>query len=145
MQRQAQLDLDVQLCFPVYAAARALSRAYAPLLDPVGLTYPQYLTMLALWSSDGPQSVGALGQRLRLDSATLTPLLKRLEAMGLVTRQRDREDERRLQVALTPKGEALQDDVSHVPGALYERAGLSPDDAMQLRRILDALLASLDS
>lgn len=144
MQRPAQLDLDVQLCFPLYAATRALVRAYTPLLEPVGLTYPQYLTMLALWSSDGDVSVGDLGRRLRLDSATLTPLLKRLEAMGLVSRTRDPSDERRVLIAVTEAGERLQDAVAHVPAAIATRAGLDFEDGMALRRLLDTLLATLD-
>lgn len=144
MQRQAQLDLDLQLCFPLYAAARALVQAYGPLLAPVGLTYPQYLTMLALWSADGPLTVGALGRRLRLDSATLTPLLKRLEAAGFVTRTRDVDDERRVLLAVTAAGEALQERVAHVPASIVERTGLTFEDGLALRRLLDGLLATLD-
>jgi MarR family transcriptional regulator, organic hydroperoxide resistance regulator len=143
--RQAQLDLDVQLCFPIYAAARALTRAYVPLLEPVGLTYPQYLTMLALWSADHPLSVGEIGQRLRLDSATLTPLLKRLEAMELVTRERDPADERRVVIAPTRQGNRLRTKVAHVPGALFEKVDLSLNDSRTLRRILDSMLETLDA
>src|SRR5689334_3776194 len=94
--RSRQLELDEQLCFALYDASRALIRAYGPLLDRLGLTYPQYITMLALWESEEPMSVGALGARLHLDSGTLTPLLKRLEQLGLVERRRDSADERRV-------------------------------------------------
>jgi DNA-binding MarR family transcriptional regulator len=149
MARHVQLELDLQLCFPLYAASRALTRAYAPLLEPHGLTYPQYLTLLALWS--GPpsdetagQSVGDLGARLRLDSGTLTPLLKRLEQAGLVRRRRDHDDERRVIVTLTPKGDELQDEVAHVPAALVERVGLAAEDLFALRILLDRMLTSLD-
>ncbi len=144
MARHAQLELDFQLCFPLYAASRAVTRAYAPLLEPHGLTYPQYLTLLALWSDPDGQTVGDLGRRLRLDSGTLTPLLKRLEAAGLVHRQRDPSDERRVVVTLTPAGDRLQDELAHVPGALFERIGLAADDLIALRRILDRLLTSID-
>ncbi len=144
MTRHAQLELDLQLCFPLYAASRALTRTYAPLLEPFDLTYPQYLTLLAMWSSDGESTVGDLGARLRLDSGTLTPLLKRLEARGLVERRRDPADERRVLVSLTESGDRLQDDLAHVPGALVERVGMSVEDGIALRALLDKLLVSLD-
>jgi MarR family transcriptional regulator, organic hydroperoxide resistance regulator len=144
MGRHPQLELDLQLCFPLYAASRALTRAYAPLLEPFGLTYPQYLTLLALWSGPAEQSVGELGDRLSLDSGTLTPLLKRLEAAGLVTRRRDPADERRVIVGLTSRGESLQDELAHVPGALVAQLGLSVDDGIALRRLLGRLLDALD-
>jgi MarR family transcriptional regulator, organic hydroperoxide resistance regulator len=143
MGRHPQLELDLQLCFPLYAASRALTRAYAPLLEPFGLTYPQYLTLLALWSGPCEQTVGALGERLSLDSGTLTPLLKRLEVAGLVTRRRDAADERRVIVALTDRGDALQDDLAHVPGALVGQTGMSADDGIALRRLLGRLLDAL--
>ena len=87
--RYQQLDLDAQLCFPLYAATRAVTRRYGELLAEVQLTYPQYLSLLALWEAEEPLSVGELGERLRLDSGTLTPLLKRVESAGLVVRRRD--------------------------------------------------------
>ena len=106
MGRHPQLELDIQLCFPLAAASRAVTHAYGPLLEPFGLTYPQYLTLLALWSGPERQTVGDLGRRLRLDSGTLTPLLKRLENAGLIERERDPDDERRVIVTLTPAGGA---------------------------------------
>jgi DNA-binding MarR family transcriptional regulator len=145
MVRHPQLELDRQLCFPLYAASRALTRAYGPLLEPHGITYPQYLTLLALWSGPEGQTVGDLGRRLRLDSGTLTPLLKRLEGAGLVTRHRDPDDERRVVVALTEAGDALQDDLAHVPGALVERLGITVEDGLALRSLVDRLLANLDT
>ena len=144
MARHPQLGLDAQLCFPLYAASRALTKAYQPLLEPFDLTYPQYLTMLAVWSAPSEQTVGELGKRLRLDSGTLTPLLKRLEYRGLIERHRDPSDERRVLVSATDAGEALQDDVAHVPTALAERIGMSPDDGATLRRLLDQLLTTDD-
>jgi DNA-binding MarR family transcriptional regulator len=142
--RHPQLDLDAQLCFPLYAAARAVTRAYGPLLRDFGLTYPQYLTLLALWDDGEPMSVGELGSRLRLDSGTLTPVLKRLEQAGLVTRRRDSDDERRVLVALTTAGEDLEDQVSDVPSRLVESLGLNATESRQLRRVLDGLLDRLD-
>lgn len=138
-----QLELNRQLCFPLYAASRSLTRAYAPILDEVGLTYPQYLTMLALWAVDG-QRVGELARRLRLDSGTLTPLLKRLERAGLVTRERAPVDERTVVVNLTDEGRSLQAKVAHVPGAVATQLGLDVDEATQLRTLLDRILTSLD-
>jgi DNA-binding MarR family transcriptional regulator len=143
--RHPQLELDLQLCFPLYAASRAMTRAYAPLLEPAGLTYPQYLALLALWSGPASQTVGELGRRLRLDTGTLTPLLKRLEAAGLVSRERDPADERRVVVTLTPAGDALQDDLAHVPGALVEKMGITFEDGVALRSLVDRLLAHLDA
>lgn len=145
MPRHPQHELDLQLCFPLYAASRALTRAYAPLLAEAGLTYPQYLTMLALWSADAPPTVGDLGRRLRLDSGTLTPLLKRLEAMGLVTRTRDAADERRVVVALTEAGDALQDDLAEVPAGVVDLLGIDLPQAQALRGLLDEVIEHLDA
>lgn len=144
MLRHPQLELDHQLCFPIYAAARAVTRAYAPLLGPHGLTYPQYLALLALWSNAEPLTVGEIGRLLRLDSATLTPLLKRLEGRGLVVRRRDPADERRVLVGLTDDGERLQDAVAHVPHDLARSSGLTMEDAALLRSLLDRLLDAVD-
>ncbi|WP_141014576.1 MarR family winged helix-turn-helix transcriptional regulator [Nocardioides sambongensis] len=144
MPRHPQHELDLQLCFPLYAASRALTRAYGPLLARAGLTYPQYLTLLALWSAEEPLSVGELGARLRLDSGTLTPLLKRLEAAGLVHRRRDTGDERRVVVALTEAGDALQDDLADVPGDVVGLLGIDLEQAQALRGLLDEVLDHLD-
>ncbi|HSX68847.1 MarR family transcriptional regulator [Nocardioides sp.] len=139
-----QLQLDAQLCFPLYAATRAVTGAYADLLGPVGLTYPQYLTVLALGGADAALTVGDLGRSLRLDSGTLTPLLKRLEAAGHVERQRDPVDERRVLVALTEQGRELRDSLADVPLRMAERMGLGRTDVGELRRLLGALLEGLD-
>jgi DNA-binding MarR family transcriptional regulator len=112
------LRLDNQLCFALYGAANRMTRLYRPMLDALGLTYPQYLAMLVLWEAS-PRTVGALGEALDLDSSTLTPLLKRLEAGGLVTRDRDPEDERRVIVSLTDQGRALRDRAMTIPEKLF--------------------------
>jgi len=140
-----QLELDRQVCFPLYAAGRAVTRRYAVLLAEVGLTYPQYVTLLALWESDEPMSVGELGERLRLDSGTLTPVLKRLEAAGYVVRRRDREDERRVLLDVTDAGWALRVQVADVPERLISSLGLPVAKARQLRSLLDELIESLDA
>ncbi|HEX6520121.1 MAG TPA: MarR family transcriptional regulator [Streptosporangiaceae bacterium] len=141
-----QFELDRQLCFALYTASRAVVRAYAPLLEDTGLTYPQYITMLVLWQEpDQPRSVGELGDRLHLDSGTLTPLLKRLAAMGYVTRFRDAEDERRVLVALTAEGLALRDRLAAVPESLLACLGMNASDASALRDQLTALTASLEA
>lgn len=145
MPRHPQLGLDAQLCFPLYAATRAVTRAYGPLLRDFGLTYPQYLTLLALWDNGEPMSVGELGSRLRLDSGTLTPVLKRLEQAGFVTRRRDSADERRVLIALTSAGRDLRDQVSGVPCHLIESLGLSDAESRQLHRLLNNLLDRLDT
>jgi DNA-binding MarR family transcriptional regulator len=142
--RHPQLDLDAQLCFPLYAATRAVTKAYGPLLREFDLTYPQYLTLLALWDGGEPMSVGELGSRLRLDSGTLTPLLKRLEQAGLVTRSRDSGDERRVLVSVTAAGWDLRDQVADVPTRLVEAFGLTVTETRQLRRLLGSLLDRLD-
>lgn len=111
------LALDRQLCFALYAASLAMTKLYKPLLAELGLTYPQYLVMLALWEGDD-QTVSGLGERLTLDSGTLTPLLKRLESSGLVQRQRDATDERRVRVQLTPAGRALRERALRIPPAV---------------------------
>lgn len=137
------LLLDRQVCFPLYAASNLLTRLYRPVLEPLGLTYPQYLVMLVLWEGDGIM-VSELGQRLSLDSGTLTPLLKRMEAAGLVTRARDRADERRVLVSATEQGWALRERVADVPARLVEGMGMSAADGRALRGLLDRLIAELE-
>ena len=136
------LLLDRQVCFPLYAATNLLNRLYGPVLRPLGLTYPQYLVMLVLWEEE-PQTVGALGARLYLDSGTLTPLLKRMEQAGHVSRTRDAEDERRVLIGLTERGRALRADALHVPETIA--GGRSADGLDELRegvRKLGAMLAA---
>jgi DNA-binding MarR family transcriptional regulator len=138
-----QLALDQQLCFALYDASRALIRAYGPLLEPLGITYSQYVTMLALWETSQPVTVGALGDRLGLDSGTLTPLLKRLEQSGLVERHRDPDDERRVLVTPSPDGWALRKIAAHVPGCLQERLQLDVPAMRALRQQLVELAAAV--
>ena len=120
------------LCFALYSAQHAMQQAYAELLEDLGLTYPQYLLMTALWAEDG-RTVGALGRELRLESNTLTPMLKRLEGQGLVSRKRDRKDERRVLIRVTAKGRALQEQAARIPASLVERVGLPLEDLTRLR------------
>ena len=136
------LQLDFQLCFRLYAAGRAMTRAYQPLLANLDLTYPQYLVMLVLWEGDGI-TVKALGERLQLDSGTLTPLLKRLEGAGHVVRRRNPADEREVMLRLTESGRALREKAVAVPPALMKLTGLDLDQAKTLSQLLDTLLASL--
>jgi DNA-binding MarR family transcriptional regulator len=137
------LRLENQLCFGLYAAAHAMNRAYRLKLGPLGLTYPQYLTLLALWEADR-QSVSELGERLRLDSGTLTPVLKRLEAAGLVSRSRNRADEREVEIALTERGLALRLEALGVRQDIVCRLGMAEDEIEKLRRDIDRLLERLD-
>jgi DNA-binding MarR family transcriptional regulator len=143
--RFPELELDAQLCFPLSTAVRAVNRAYTPLLAEVGLTFPQYLSMLALWSSDGTLSVGQLGSRLRLDSGTLTPVLKRLESTGYLQRNRDPSDERRVLVSVTNSGKDLRDEVRNIPVRVAEAMSLMPAEAATLRDLLYKVMDHLDA
>lgn len=126
------------LCFALYSAALAMQAAYKPLLEPLGLTYPQYLALSALWAEDG-QTVGQIGAALTLDSNTLTPLLKRLEQAGWVRRKRDTADERQVRLWLTEAGRALQEKAAGVPPCFLDRTGLDRDQAAALRDEVAAL------
>lgn len=136
------LRLDRQICFPLYAASNLINRLYRPVLSELGLTYPQYLVMLALWEQS-PRTVGALGEALYLDSGTLTPLLKRMEQAGLVERRRDPEDERRVQVSLTRDGRALRKRAESVPETLTQGFEGDPSDVEKLRDNVQALVTTL--
>ncbi|XAH24410.1 MarR family transcriptional regulator [Xylophilus sp. GW821-FHT01B05] len=132
------LRLDHQLCFAVYSASLAMTKLYKPQLDKLGLTYPQYLVMLALWEEDGV-TVSALGARLSLDSGTLTPLLKRMETAGLLARLRDASDERRVLVSLSPAGRRLKARARAVPECLLQASQCSLPDLQALTQQLQAL------
>ena len=138
------LALDRQLCFALYAASLAMTKAYKPLLAPLGLTYPQYLVMLVLWEGDGI-SVSALGDRLTLDSGTLTPLLKRLQALGLLLRLRDTADERRVLLRLSPAGRRLQAQARAVPQALACAIACDLQQIQQLTAQLTAVRQQLSA
>lgn len=137
------LKLDNQLCFVMYAASRAITRLYTPLLDRLGITYPQYLVLLVLWERDG-QSVTAIGRRLQLDTGTLTPLLKRMEALGLITRQRQASDERVVMVLLTGKGKKLKEKAAAVPRELLCRSGLTTEEFLSLKDTVSGLIGRMD-
>ncbi|TGD43148.1 MarR family transcriptional regulator [Pseudotabrizicola sediminis] len=126
------LTLPDMICFALYSATHAMQHVYKPLLDDLGLTYPQYLVLTALWEQDR-QTVGALGRQVQLESNTLTPLLKRLEERGFVTRTRDDRDERQVNITLTEPGRALQARAAHIPACVLEKTGLSVDDLTRLR------------
>jgi MarR family transcriptional regulator, organic hydroperoxide resistance regulator len=138
------LKLDHQLCFALYSSSLAMTKLYKPLLEPLGLTYPQYLAMLVLWEGDGV-TVSELGQRLQLDSGTLTPLLKRLESTGLLQRRRDSADERRVLVLLTPAGRALKSRAAKVPPQVACAAGCSIDELAALTQRLKLLREQIQS
>ncbi|ALR10723.1 MarR family transcriptional regulator [Mycobacteroides saopaulense] len=142
----ATVGLDRQLCFALYSASRAMTAAYRPLLTELNLTYPQYLVLLVLWE-EGRVTVGRLGERLRLDSGTLSPLLKRLEANGFISRERSASDERLVEVTLSPAGRRLERKAQCIPEQLGLSTGISEREAADLRdavhKLTDALNASL--
>lgn len=133
------LALENQVCFALAVASRRVIGLYRPLLEPMGLTHPQYLVMLALWGHE-PLTVRALGERLSLEPATLSPLLKRLEAAGYVTRERDPRDERALQVRLTKAGRDLRQQALQIPPAIMGRLGMSVQELTALRNHLTEVI-----
>jgi DNA-binding MarR family transcriptional regulator len=141
----ATMPVDQQLCFALYSASRAMTAAYRPVLTEMNLTYPQYLVMLVLWEEEHI-TVGRLGERLQLDSGTLSPLLKRLEGNGFVRRERSRDDERLVDVTLTPAGRRLEDRAQCIPEELGRATGMTQQQAADLRdavrHLTDALTAS---
>ena len=136
------LLLDHQLCFPLYAATNLLTRVYRPMLEPLGLTYSQYLVMLVLWERS-PVKVGDLGDCLHLENGTLTPLLKRMEHGGFITRQRDPGDERRVLIALTPHGDELRHAAKHIPEMLSRQLGIDEVAGADLRNAVKSLVGVL--
>jgi MarR family transcriptional regulator, organic hydroperoxide resistance regulator len=138
------LRLDNQICFAVYSTAHAFNRVYKPLLDRLSLTYPQYLVMLVLWERDGVP-VKDVGERLHLDSGTLTPLLKRLEAAGLIKRARNSEDERQVLIALTPQGQALREKARAVPQSILAASACSISELSAMKNEIVALRDRLNA
>ena len=138
------LQLEKFLCFSIYSAGHAFNRVYKPLLDNLGLTYPQYLVMVTLWQEDN-QSVRSIGSKLYLESSTLTPLLKRLEASGLVSRKRDPEDERSVRVSLTEAGKDLRNKAEEVPPCILEATGLDIETAKRLNRDLRTMRDQMEA
>ncbi|WP_454279699.1 MarR family winged helix-turn-helix transcriptional regulator [Sphingomonas sp. Marseille-Q8236] len=135
--------LDDQLCFALYAANMAVQRTYKPMLDQLGLTYPQYLALHVLWEEDG-RTIGAIAQRLGLESSTVTPLVKRLEASGQLVRERDPQDERQVRVRLTQAGHALRDQCGCLGEEIIARSGMAMDDLTALRGEVRALRLALE-
>ncbi|MBR0112352.1 MAG: MarR family transcriptional regulator [Clostridia bacterium] len=133
------LKLDNQLCFPLYACSKGVVNAYKPYLDEIGLTYTQYIAMMVLWECEEVTSK-QLGQRLLLDSGTLTPVLKALESKGFIDRSRSKEDERNLIITLTEKGRALRDEAVKIPSKMAACSNIDPQDAAELYRILRKMM-----
>ena len=138
------LALEQQVCFALAIASRSVIATYKPLLEPMGITHPQYLVMLALWEHE-PLRVNELSKLLQLDPGTLSPLLKRLEASGYVRRERDPHDERALAVVLTEKGRALREDALNIPPAIVERLGLPLEELLELHTRLTQVIAAATS
>lgn len=136
------LKVDNFICFALYSAGHAFTRLYKPLLDPLGLTYPQYLVMAVLWEKEG-RTVGEIGEKLLLESSTLTPLLKRLEAAGMVRRTRDRDDERVVRIQLTPKGAELKQKAVEIPQAIGCSTNLTIPEVMKLTADIKTLREKL--
>jgi len=143
MTERDAVRLEQQLCFALYSASRAMTTCYRPLLEDLGLTYPQYLVMLALLERE-PVTVKDLGATLRLDSGTLSPLLKRMAAAGLLTRSRSAADERSVVVSLTEAGEALRDRIAEVPAGVMAASGSSLEQIMALQADVTAFLARME-
>lgn len=140
--KTACIQVEAMLCFDLYSTHHAVGQIYKPLLAPLGITYPQYLVLTILWASDNI-TIGAIGERLYLESSTLTPLIKRLEAQGLVKRKRDREDERKVRVKLTKAGDAMREDVGHIPTCMMEAFGLPLSDLMGVHEKLGKIREAL--
>ena len=142
MSRYDCLKLENQLCFPLYVCSKEIVRKYKPFLDELDITYTQYITLMALWDK-GALSVKELGKQLFLDSGTLTPLLKTLEAKGFVTRTRDKEDERNLIVSLTDEGMKLRERAVSIPAKMGACLNIKPEDAAELYRILHQIMENV--
>src|SRR5574344_894847 len=138
-----QLKLENQLCFPLYACAKEIVRKYKPFLDPLDLTYTQYITMMVLWE-EKQVTVSELGKKLYLDSGTLTPLLKKLESKSYITRERQKDDERVVTISITQNGENLKEQAKDIPLKLGNCVNLDPSEAKQLFTSLTKLLSNID-
>lgn len=148
MTNDESLLLENQLCFRLYSLTKLMNRQYSPVLKELGLTYPQYLVMLVLWennNTDSAMSVKGLGERLDLDSGTLSPLLKRLEKQGLLNRFRNSEDERSVEIKLTRSGCRLKTQAQNIPAQMFSVTGMSINELSELNKQLDSLLATMSS
>jgi len=139
MKKEEMLKLDNQICFLLYAGSRKMTALYAPLLEALGLTYPQYLVMLVLWEKDGVE-VGYIADKLLLDTGTLSPLLKKMEGSGFIERTRSPDDERKVILSLTKKGDTLRQKALDIPRSVFSKSGLSPDEYALLKKQLSTLL-----
>ncbi|ASK32554.1 MarR family transcriptional regulator [Chryseobacterium sp. T16E-39] len=143
MENSESLKLENQICFPLYAIAKEITGLYRPFLDELDITYPQYLVMMVLWEQDG-LPVTHIGEKLLLDSGTLTPLLKRLENKGFISRNRKKEDERVVQVFLTEKGNILKENACGVPDKIMKKINVQPEDLLQLKDSINKILSKIE-
>ena len=144
MENSESLKLENQICFPLYVIAKQITGLYRPFLDELDITYPQYLVMMTLWENDG-LAVNNIGEKLYLDSGTLTPLLKRLEAKGFIMRKRKKEDERVVQVFISKSGKALQLKACEIPGKMHQKVGVSKEDWAELSNSVKKILNKIDN
>ncbi|WP_250253218.1 MarR family transcriptional regulator [Chryseobacterium sp. Marseille-Q3244] len=135
--------LENQICFPLYVIAKEITGLYRPFLDELDITYPQYLVMMVLWNGDG-LTVSHIGEKLFLDSGTLTPLLKRLEAKGFITRKRKKEDERVVEVFLDEAGKQLQKKACEIPGKIQKKIGIQPEELLELKETVLKILNKIE-
>lgn len=143
MEKQEPLKLENQLCFPLYVIAKEITGMYLPLLEELDMTYPQYLVMMVLWENDG-LPVNHIGEKLYLDSGTLTPLLKRLETKGFILRRRKKEDERVVEVFITESGKDLQQKACEIPGKLLQKIDADPEDWIALKESVQKILNKIE-
>ncbi|UWX62392.1 MarR family transcriptional regulator [Chryseobacterium oranimense] len=143
MENTKSLQLENQICFPLYVIAKEITGLYRPFLDEIGITYPQYLVMMVLWENDG-LPVNHIGEKLFLDSGTLTPLLKRLESKGIISRKRKKEDERVVEVFLTEAGKQLQQKACEIPGKIQTKIGIETEDLLHLKDTVLKILNKIE-
>jgi len=143
MENFKQLQLDNQICFPLYVIAKEITGLYRPFLDEIDITYPQYLVMMVLWENDG-LTVSHIGDKLFLDSGTLTPLLKRLEVKGFIVRKRKKEDERVVEIFLTENGKQLQQKACEIPGKIQQKLDIQPEDLVELKNTIQKILNKIE-
>ncbi|WP_294274493.1 MarR family transcriptional regulator [uncultured Chryseobacterium sp.] len=142
MEAPENLKLENQICFPLYVIAKEITGLYRPFLDELDMTYPQYLVMMVLWEHDG-MTVSCIGEKLYLDSGTLTPLLKRLEAKGMITRQRKKEDERVVEIFITEAGKQLKSRACSVPEKIIASTKVDPEDLIRLKESVQNIIKTL--
>jgi len=143
MENSESLKLENQICFPLYVIAKEITGLYRPFLDELDITYPQYLVMMILWENDG-LAVSSIGEKLYLDSGTLTPLLKRLEAKGFILRKRKKEDERVVEVFITETGKALQQKACEIPEKLHNKIDVTKEDWIHLKESVQKILSKIE-